>query len=98
MSGYTTGPQQRSPAGRLCVGASSRSTDIDLLISITVTYVDAIRSADAPRRASADRDGPRPRDRARQMSVDVDTVAVISDIHGNLPALNATLERIERLG
>jgi putative phosphoesterase len=32
------------------------------------------------------------------MSVDVDIAAVITDIHGNLPALNATLERIERLG
>jgi putative phosphoesterase len=32
------------------------------------------------------------------MSADVDRVAVITDIHGNLPALNATLERIERLG
>jgi len=32
------------------------------------------------------------------MSGDVDRVAVITDIHGNLPALDATLERIERLG
>jgi Icc-related predicted phosphoesterase len=29
---------------------------------------------------------------------DIDSVAVITDIHGNLPALNATLERIEQLG
>jgi putative phosphoesterase len=29
---------------------------------------------------------------------DIDSVAVTTDIHGNLPALNATLERIEQLG
>jgi hypothetical protein len=34
MSGYTTGSQQRSPAGRFCFGTSSRSIAIDLHISI----------------------------------------------------------------
>src|SRR5205823_3352204 len=38
-SGYTTGSKQRSPAARFCLGASSRSTDIDLHISIEVTLV-----------------------------------------------------------
>lgn len=32
------------------------------------------------------------------MSTDPDTVAVITDIHGNLPALQAALARIEELG
>lgn len=32
------------------------------------------------------------------MSADPDTVAVITDIHGNLPALQAALARIEELG
>ncbi len=32
------------------------------------------------------------------MSADSDTVAVITDIHGNLPALQAALARIEELG
>src|ERR1700728_2640477 len=46
-SGYTTGSQQRSPLARFVFGVSSRtgkSTLIDLLISITLTYVDLIRS------------------------------------------------------
>src|SRR3954447_23784353 len=43
-SGYTTGSQHRSPAGRLVLGASSRSTDIDTEISIEETDVNAIRS------------------------------------------------------
>ncbi len=32
------------------------------------------------------------------MSIDLDTVAVITDIHGNLPALQAALARVEDLG
>ncbi|HEX4117119.1 MAG TPA: metallophosphoesterase family protein [Solirubrobacteraceae bacterium] len=32
------------------------------------------------------------------MSIDLDTVAVITDIHGNLPALHAALARVEDLG
>ncbi len=32
------------------------------------------------------------------MSTDPATVAVVTDIHGNLPALEAALARIEELG
>jgi putative phosphoesterase len=32
------------------------------------------------------------------LSIDLDTVAVITDIHGNLPALHAALARVEDLG
>src|SRR3954454_17347096 len=43
-SGYTTGSQQRSPAGRLVFGASSRSTAIYLQIPIEVTIVNVVAS------------------------------------------------------
>ncbi len=38
------------------------------------------------------------RHRGSDVSTDTDTVAVITDIHGNLPALEAALARIEELG
>jgi hypothetical protein len=38
-----SGAQQRSPAARFCFGDSSRSTDIDLLISITLMSVNVLR-------------------------------------------------------
>src|ERR671919_629754 len=72
--------------GRFCFGASSRSTAINLRISIEITDVNAIRWP----RAHARHD----RHRVEVMRA----VAVITDIHGNLQALEAALARIEELG
>src|SRR5918996_4365521 len=72
--------------GRFCFGASSRSTAINLRISIEITDVNAIRWPRAPARHD--------RHRVEVMRA----VAVITDIHGNLPALEAALARIEELG
>src|SRR3954449_13381454 len=53
-SGYTTGSQHGWPAGRLVLGASSRSTAIYSFLPIEITTVNGVRCRAMPRRLLAE--------------------------------------------
>src|SRR3954447_14423601 len=53
-SGYTTGSQHGSPAARFVLGASGRSTAIDIHLSIELVFVNGYSSGPMPRRLLAE--------------------------------------------